>query len=81
MTHNYCKSSYTIPKGPSKERRGEQTKIKINASQSKITFVSRWKSLTKGGKSTLAYGWRRQRTPMVSLDGVTSVLEVSACIV
>jgi hypothetical protein len=46
------KSSYTIPKGPLKERHGEQAKAKINASQFKVTSISRLKSSTKGGRST-----------------------------
>jgi hypothetical protein len=45
----FHKNSYTIRKGPLEERCGEQTKAKINVSQSKISFVSRWKSLRKGG--------------------------------
>jgi len=43
------KNSYTIPKGPLEETCGEQTKAKMNASQSKITFIWEWKSLMKGG--------------------------------
>jgi len=48
-TKQSCKSSYTILKGPSKERCGERAKAKINASQFKITFVLGCKSSTKGG--------------------------------
>ncbi len=44
-------------------------------------FVSRWKSLTKGGKSTLASVWKNWRAPMVLLDGVASVLRGNACII
>ncbi len=64
---------------PLKERRGEWTNIEINASWSKITFISRWKSSTKGGRSTSTSGYKRWRTPMVSLDGVAGVLEARAC--
>jgi hypothetical protein len=36
------------------------------------------KSSIKGGRSTLVFGWRRQRIPMVSLDGVASVFGANA---
>jgi hypothetical protein len=48
-TKYFHKSSYTIFEGPPKERCGERTKTKINASQSKVTSISRWQSLMKGG--------------------------------
>ncbi len=68
------KSSYTIPKGPLK-RQGERAKAKTNASQSKITSMSRWKSSTKGGKSTLASGWRRRRSHKVCSKLMCVLLE------
>jgi hypothetical protein len=77
----FHKSSYIIPKKPSEERCGEQAKVETNASWFKVTFVSRWESSTKGGKSTLVGGWRRQKTLMVSLDGAVCVLGINACIV
>jgi hypothetical protein len=80
-TKNYCKNSYTIPKGPPKERCDEQAKVEINVFQFKITSISIWKSSTKKGKSTSKNEWRKQRTPMVSSNGVASVFEASACIV
>jgi hypothetical protein len=74
----YHRSSYTIPKGPPKKKHGEQAKAKINASQYKITFISGWKSSMKGGRSISTSGWRKQRIPMVSLDGVTGVFRTNA---
>jgi hypothetical protein len=55
----FHKCSYNIPKGPPKERCGEQTKAETNVSRFKITSISRWKSSTKGKKSTSTNGWRR----------------------
>jgi hypothetical protein len=55
-TRQYCKSSYTILEGLLDERHGECIKIDINASLSKTRFVSRSKSLTKGGRSTSTNG-------------------------
>jgi len=57
-TKQYHSNPYIVPKGPSKERRGEQAKVEINAFQFKVTYVSRWKSLIKEGKLTLANGWK-----------------------
>ncbi len=74
------KSSYTILEGPSEERCDERTKIETNVFWSKVTFVLRWKSSMKGGKSTSASGWRRRRTPVVSLERVASVLRINALI-
>lgn len=71
-------SSYTILKGPLEKRHGEWTKAKINASWFKITFVLRWKSSTKEGKSTSTSGWRRWRTFGVLFDGVVGLFEGSA---
>jgi hypothetical protein len=42
------------------------------------TSILRWKSLTKGEISTSTNGWRRRRTPVVSLDGVAGVLGANA---
>jgi hypothetical protein len=61
-TKQSCKSSYTIPK----KKHNKQTKAEINASQSKATFVSRWKSSTKRGISTSTSGWKRRRIHVVS---------------
>ncbi len=72
--------SYTAPKGPPEKRRGEWTKEKKNAFWSKITSVSRWKSSTKGGRSTLASGWRRQRIIIFLSNGVARVFIIKACI-
>jgi len=77
----FHKSSYIIPKRPLEERCGEQTKVETNASRFKITFISRWESSTKGGRSTLVGGWRRQKTLVVSLDGAVGVLGINVCIV
>jgi len=77
----FRKSSYTIPKRPSEERCGEQAKVETNASWFKVTFVSRWESSTKGGRSTLVGGWRKRKTPVVSLDGAVGVLGIKVCIV
>jgi hypothetical protein len=63
------------------ENSGEQARVEINVFRSKMTSISRWKSLTKGRRSTLANGWGRQKTPVVSLDGVVSVFVASAHIV
>jgi hypothetical protein len=46
----------------------------------KVTFISRWKSSMKGGKSTSARGWKRQKILVVLFDGVASVLGTNACI-
>jgi hypothetical protein len=48
--------------------------------QFKITFVLEWKSTTKGGRSTLASGWKKQRIPMVLSNGVATLFGGSACI-
>ncbi len=79
-TKQFCKSSYTISEGPRKERCGEWTKEKINASWSKITSISKWTSSMKGRKSTSINGWRRCRILMVSLHGATCALKANACI-
>ncbi len=55
-TKQSYKSSSTISERSSEERCDERTNIEINASWSKITSVSRWKSSTKEGKSILASG-------------------------
>jgi hypothetical protein len=62
-------------------RRGEQANVKINVFRSKKTSISIWESLTKRGKSTVANGWGRQRTFVVSLDGAANVFGTSARIV
>jgi len=59
----------------------KHVKVKINVSFSKTRFVSGWKLLTKGGRSTLANGWRWQRVTMVLVDGATKVLGANAHIV
>ncbi len=74
-TKQSYKSSYTIPEWSPEKK---QAKAKTNVFRSKVTSISRWKSSTKGGRSTLASGWRRQRTPMVLLDGVANVLKTTA---
>jgi hypothetical protein len=53
------RSSYTIFERPPEKRHGEQAKVEINVSRSKVTFVLGWKSSTKGAKSTSIGGWRR----------------------
>jgi hypothetical protein len=63
---------------PPKERCGEWTKAKINASWSKITSISKWTSSTKGSKSTSTNGWKIWKILMVSLHGATCVLGASA---
>jgi len=75
--HSY-KGSYTVFEGPPEERCGEWAKAKINASWSKVTFVSKWKSLMKGKKSTSTNGWRRWKILVVLLHGAISVLGASA---
>ncbi len=77
---HFCQIAFTIFKRPPKERRGEQAKAEINVFQFKVTSISRWKSSTKGGISTLENEWRKWKIPMVSSNGVIGVLEVSACI-
>jgi hypothetical protein len=62
-------------------RHGEQAKVEINVFRSKMTSISIWESLTKGGKSTVTNGWGRQRILVVSLDGATNVFGTSARIV
>ncbi len=72
-TKQSCKSSNTILK----KKHSEQAKVEINASQSKATFVFRWKSSTKRGISTSTSGWKKQRTHVVSSNGVIGVLGTS----
>jgi hypothetical protein len=61
------------------ERHGESVEAKINAYLSKARSISRWKSLTKGGKSTSTKGWRWWRVVMVLANGVGRVLGANAC--
>jgi hypothetical protein len=63
------------------EKHGECVKTKRNASLSKIRYVFGWKSLRKGGRSTLANGWSWWKVAMVSTHGVARVLGVNMCIV
>jgi hypothetical protein len=77
-TKQSYRSSYTIPKRPLEERHGERTKAETNASQFKITFISKWKSSKNGGRSTSIGGWRKQRTLMVSSGGVANVQRSNA---
>jgi hypothetical protein len=49
-----------------KKRCGEQAKVEINAFQFKVIYVSKWKSLIKGGKLISTSGWRMQRIIVVS---------------
>ncbi len=79
-TKQSCKSSYTILKGSLDEKHGECVKIKINASLSKTRSIFLWKSSIKGGRSTLANGWRWGRAAMVLAHGVAWVLGVYTCI-
>ncbi len=74
------KSSYTVFEGPLKERRGEWAKVETNASWFKVTFVIKWKSSTKGGRSTSASGWRKQKTPMVSSKRAIGVHVLLECV-
>ncbi len=77
-TKQFHKSSYTVFEGPLKEKCGEWTKVKLNAFWFKVTSILGWKSSMKRGRSTLASGWSRWLTPMVSLNGVAGVLKISA---
>jgi len=73
-TKQSCKNSYTILERPPNERLGKRVKIKINASLSKTKVVFKWKSSTKGGRSTSTNGWRWRRVAMVWTNGVVGVL-------
>ncbi len=77
-TKQFGRSSYTIFEKPLEERHGEWVKVKTNVSWSKVTFVLKWKSSTKGGKSNSIGGWKRWRILVVSLDGVASVFGANA---
>jgi hypothetical protein len=55
-----------------------RAKVEINHFQSKVSSILKWKSLMKGGKSTLKNGWRKQRTHVVLLDGVVGVFKANA---
>ncbi len=79
-TKQSCKSSYTIPEGISDERRGKHVKVKINVYSSKTRSIFGWKSLTKGGRSTLGNRWKWGRVTIISTNGVVGVLGANACI-
>ncbi len=57
-TKQYHKSSYTIFKGLSNEKRGEWINVEINAFLSKTISIYELKSSTKGGRSTSTNGWK-----------------------
>jgi len=72
---------HTILKGLLNERHDECAKVKINASQTKITFMSRWKSLTKVGRLTFCNEWKRWKVNVISSNGTTKNFKANTHIV
>jgi hypothetical protein len=63
------------------ERHGERIKVELNVFFFKSRFISRWKSLTKGGRSTLTNGWKWWWVVMVLVERAVGVLGANAHIV
>jgi hypothetical protein len=62
---------HTILKGLLNEWHDEHAKVKINAFHTKITFMSKWKSLTKVGRLTFCNEWKRWKVNVISSNGTT----------
>jgi hypothetical protein len=60
-TKQFHKSSYTIPKGPSDERRGERIRVEKMPFYSKQDLFLNENHWPKGGRSTSTNGWKLQR--------------------